>query len=60
MKLTGELKKKVESSTTKDEAREAIRDAGMELTDDELDQVAGGRQFPPGNSFFREQIVNGQ
>lgn len=42
MKLTGNLKKQVEATATKEEAREAIRNAGMELTDDELDQVAGG------------------
>ena len=49
MKLIGELKKQVEATTTKDEARVAIRNAGMELTDDELDQVAGGRTFTSGN-----------
>ena len=42
MKLIGNLKKQVEASATKDEAREAIRKAGMELTDEELDQVSGG------------------
>ena len=42
MKLTGNLKKQVEATTTKDEAREAIRNAGMILDDAELDQVTGG------------------
>ena len=42
MKLTGNLKKQVEATATKDEARETIADAGMLLNDDELDQVAGG------------------
>ena len=42
MKLTGNLKKQVEATTTKDEAREAIRKAGMILDDAELDQVTGG------------------
>ena len=52
MKLIGNLKKQVEATTTKDEAREAIRSAGMELTDDELDQVAGGRTVSePGKEF---------
>ena len=45
MKLTGNLKKQVETSATKDEAREAIRNAGMELGDDEMDQVAGAGYF---------------
>ena len=42
MKLVGELKDKVEKAETKGEAKEIIKDAGMELTDEELDQVAGG------------------
>ena len=43
MKLTCKLKKQVESAATKEEKREAIKQAGMLLTDDELDQVSGGR-----------------
>ena len=42
MKLTGNLKKQVEATTTKDEAREAIQNAGMILDEEELDQVTGG------------------
>lgn len=42
MKLIGDLKKKVEKAETQVEARELIKDAGMELTDEELDSVAGG------------------
>ena len=42
MKLIGNLKKKVENAETKEEARNAIAKAGMLLTDDELDKVAGG------------------
>lgn len=42
MKLTGELKEKVEQSETKEEAKKTIEDAGMILDDAELDQVAGG------------------
>ena len=42
MKLTGKLKTQVEAAPTKEEKREAIKQAGMLLTDDELDQVAGG------------------
>ena len=45
MKLTGELKEKVEKATTKEEAKEVIEEAGMELTDEELDTVAGGGLF---------------
>ena len=45
MKLVGELKEKVEQTTTKEEAKEVIEEAGMELTDEELDMVAGGGLF---------------
>ena len=42
MKLTGELKEKVEKTENKEEAKKIIEEAGMELTEEELDQVAGG------------------
>ncbi len=42
MKLIGELKKQVEGTNNKEEAKELIEDAGMLLTDDELDWVTGG------------------
>ena len=42
MKLVGELKKKVEGSKNKEEAKEVIEKAGMLLTDEELDNVTGG------------------
>ena len=43
MKLTGDLKKRVEKAETREAARETIADAGMLLNDDELDMVAGGQ-----------------
>ena len=43
MKLTGNLKTQVYNVPTKEEKRDAIKQAGMLLTDDELDQVSGGR-----------------
>ena len=42
MKLIGELKEKVEKTETKEEVKKVIEDAGMELTDEEMEQVAGG------------------
>ena len=42
MKLVGNLKKQVEETKNKEEAKKVIEKAGMELTDEELDQVAGG------------------
>ena len=40
MKLTGKFKTQVDHAPTKEEKREAIKQAGMLLTDDELDKVA--------------------
>ena len=42
MKLIGHLKNKVEKAENKEEARQIIRDAGMLLDDQEMDQVTGG------------------
>ena len=42
MKLTGDLKNQVEKAESKDEKKKLIEEAGMELTDEEMDQVAGG------------------
>jgi len=39
MELIGKLKDKVDQSASKEEARELIRQAGMELTDEELDKL---------------------
>ena len=43
MQLTGNLKKQVEKAETKDEKKSLIENAGMLLTDDELESVAGGK-----------------
>lgn len=42
MKLTGELKEQVEKAESKDEKKKLIEEAGMELTEKELDMVSGG------------------
>ena len=42
MKLIGNLKKQVEKAESKEEKKSIIQHAGMELTDDELEHVAGG------------------
>ena len=42
MKLTGALKEEVSKAQSKDEARDILEKAGISLTDDELDMVAGG------------------
>lgn len=45
MELVGELKDKVEKTENLKEAKKVIEEAGMELTDDELNQVAGGGEY---------------
>ena len=42
MNLTGNLKDKVERAEAMEEKKNIIADAGMELTDEELEGVAGG------------------
>jgi hypothetical protein len=42
MKLTGELKDKVDQTANLEEAKDVIAQAGMLLTDDEVSEVAGG------------------
>lgn len=42
MELVGELKEKVEKAESKEEARDTIREAGIELTEEEMEQVTGG------------------
>ncbi|MBQ0072549.1 MAG: hypothetical protein KBS81_11970 [Spirochaetales bacterium] len=42
MKLTGLLKSKVEEATAKEEKKQIIAEAGMDLTDEELDRIDGG------------------
>ena len=42
MKLTGQLKEKVEKAESKEEAKKAIEEAGVILDEQELDQVTSG------------------
>ena len=50
MKLIGNLKEQVESERTKEGKKKLIEKAGMLLTDDELDRVAGGNYYHYGNN----------
>ena len=45
MKLIGNLKEEVQKAKSKEEKKELIEKAGMELDDDELETVAGGLKF---------------
>ena len=44
MKLTGDLKNQVEKAESKEEKKKLIENAGMELSDEELDMVSGGAE----------------
>ncbi len=50
MKLTGDLKSKVDNAKNKEEAKGIIEEAWMKLTDEELDQVSGG--YNGGGGFY--------
>ena len=58
MKLVGKLKEEVNKAENKEQAKEFIADAGMELTDDEMDQVAGGGKPQTGSG--RRSLVFGE
>ena len=42
MELSKELKEKLEKAESKEDAKKTIKETGMILNDDELDQVSGG------------------
>ena len=42
MEQSKELKEKVENAETKEEAKQILKDVGIELMDTEMDQVSGG------------------
>ena len=42
LELIGKLKQKAENAAGKKEVRELIEEAGVKLTDEELEQVSGG------------------
>ena len=54
MKLVGKLKESVAKAENKEQAKEAIKQAGMELTDEEMDQVSGGLAYKATNSALTE------
>ena len=53
MELSKELKEKVENAKSAEEAKQILAEAGVELTDTELDQIAGGEPL------FRSPLCQG-
>ncbi len=43
MQHIGKLKENIEKAETKEDAKQLIKNAGMLLNDEELDQVSGGK-----------------
>lgn len=60
MKLTGLLKEKVDKAESMELAKGLIEEAGMELTDDELENVTGGRIAIRRDNGSRVVAANGQ
>ena len=54
MELLGNLKDKVAKSKNREEARNIIEEAGMRLTDDELNMVAGGSSISVGGKTLSQ------
>lgn len=46
MQLKGILKKQAENANNKEDAKNIIAEAGMPLSDDKLEMVAGGTDVP--------------
>ncbi|MBQ7614001.1 MAG: bacteriocin [Butyrivibrio sp.] len=51
MKLIGDLKENVEK------AKEIIKKAGMELTDDEMENISGGFSRHPAKLYYSDTII---
>ena len=51
MKLIGKLKENVDKADDKEQAKGLIAEAGMELTDDELNIVTGGVAYPSSEMY---------
>ena len=60
MKLIGELKEKVEKAETAEAKKELIEEAGMELNDEELEQIAGGRDLRCVYNFAKSILLRGE
>ena len=57
MKLTGNPKKQTDKANSKDDKKNLIERAGMALTDDEMDMVAGGTRNTGENTDLRARAM---
>ena len=58
MELTKELKEKLENAESKEEEKKIIEKDGMELTDEEMEQVAGGGYMESISEIKRKYFGN--
>lgn len=58
MKLVGELKNKVERTENLEDAKKIIEEAGMQLSDEEMDQVAGGGRSRYGGETHHKKMLD--
>ena len=56
MKLIGALKEAVEQAQNLEEVKRVIEQAGMELSDEELKEIAGGRSIH--KNVFTDRIID--
>ena len=52
MELTDELKEKIKNVKSREEAEEILRDSGVVLSDDDLDQASGGGDWEISGLWF--------
>jgi hypothetical protein len=60
MRLIGKLKEEVEKAETKEEKKVLIEEAGMELDDEELEQIAGGVEVRSVYNFAKSKQLRGE
>lgn len=50
MELIGKLKEKVDQAVSKEEKKRILEEAGVQLSDNELDMIAGGVEGLPADA----------
>ncbi len=50
MRLTGDLKERVEKAGSVEEAKKVIKEAGFEISEEEIESVAGGYDWKKDSS----------
>ena len=58
MKLVGELKEKAKKNSNPNEAKAEIAKAGMELTDESIEEIAGGGTIVTDSEDLYQAITN--